>query len=88
MGGEFHGTGLSWQESTVTWETAPAADPLTVSALGPVTAGNWYEVDVTPLVTGDGALALRVTSTSADGADYSTKEGPAELVPRLLVVTR
>jgi uncharacterized repeat protein (TIGR01451 family) len=87
-GGEFHGADSSWEESTVTWDTAPAADPIALSSLGPVTAGNWYELDVTSLVTGDGSYSLRGTSTSGDGADYATKEGATGLAPQLLVTTR
>jgi hypothetical protein len=86
-GGEFHGIASSWQESTVTWNTAPAADPITLSSLGPVAAGNWYEVDVTPLVTADGTVSIRASSTSGDGADYSTKESATGLPPQLLVTT-
>lgn len=87
-GGEFHGVvDSSWQESTVTWENAPAADPIMLSSLGPVSAGNWYELDVTPLVNGDGTFSIRATSTSGDGADYATKEGAAGYAPQLLVTT-
>jgi acid phosphatase type 7 len=85
-GGEFHGSADNgWAESNVTWDTAPAAHPISVGALGPVAAGNWYEVDLTPLVTGDGVYSLRATSTSGDGADYSSKEGAFGFAPQLLV---
>jgi hypothetical protein len=87
-GGEFHGAvDNGWQESTVNWNTAPAADPITLSSLGPVAAGNWYELDVTHLVTGDGIYSIRASSTSGDGADYSTKEGASGFAPQLLVTT-
>jgi uncharacterized repeat protein (TIGR01451 family) len=87
-GGELRGVAdSSWQESTVTWDTAPAAGPITLSSLGPVAAGNWYELDVTPLVTGDGTYSVRVSSTSGDGADYSSKEGASGFAPQLLVTT-
>jgi uncharacterized repeat protein (TIGR01451 family) len=86
-GGEFHGASNDWQETTVTWDTAPAANPIALSSLGPVAAGNWYEVDVTPLVTGDGTYTLHASSTSGDGADYSTKEGASGFAPQLLVTT-
>ena len=87
-GGEFHGAvDNNWQESTVTWATAPAAEQIALSSLGPVAAGNWYEIDVTPLVTGDGTYSLHASSTSGDGADYSTKEGASGYAPQLLVTT-
>jgi hypothetical protein len=86
VGGEFRRTATdTWTEPTVTWATAPAADTAILATLGRVSAGNWYEVDVTPFVTGDGVVSMRVTSSSSDGADYSSKEGPASFVPQLVV---
>jgi hypothetical protein len=85
-GGDFHRVGdNSWQEETVTWNTAPTADAATIASLGPVTAGAWFEVDVSSLVTGDGTYSLRVTSVSSNGADYSTKEGTSGFAPQLVV---
>jgi len=73
----------TWTEGTVTWDNAPAADPTPITSLGPVSTNTWYEVDLTPLITGDGVYSLRVTSTSSDGADYSSKEGAN--APQLIV---
>ena len=84
-GGAFHRVAnTSWNEQTVNWNTAPPGDMAVLGSLGAVAANNWYEVDVTPLVTGDGVVSLRTTSTSTNGADYSSKEGSA---PPQLVVT-
>jgi chitodextrinase len=71
----------SWSESTVNWNNAPAAGA-TLATLGAVTIGNWYEVDLTSLITGDGTYSIRVSTTSTDGVDYSSKEGanPPQLV--------
>jgi chitodextrinase len=82
-GGEFRRVSdTSWNESTVTWGTAPGADSAIIGSLGPVSAGTSYQVDVSSLVTGDGTVGLRVSSPSTDGVDYSSKEGsfPPELV--------
>ena len=88
-GGGFGGAvDNAWEESSVNWNTAPAAGPISVSSLGPVTAGNWYDLDVTPLITGDGIYSLRGSSTSGDGADYATKEAAAGFAPQLVVNTR
>ena len=85
-GGDFYRVAdNSWQETAVTWNTAPAADPTPVASLGPVAVNTWYEVDLTSLVTGDGTYSLRVASTSTDGADYSTKEGTVGFAPQLVV---
>jgi uncharacterized repeat protein (TIGR01451 family) len=87
-GGEFYrALDSGWLESTVTWDTAPAADSVRLASLGRVSAGNWYEVDVTPLVTGDGDHSLRVTSPSSDGAEYSSEESVSGFAPQLVVTT-
>jgi hypothetical protein len=75
----------SWSESTVTWNSAPAADPTPVASLGRVLAGTWYEVDVTSMISGDGTYSIRISSTSTNGADYASKEGMAGLAPQLVV---
>jgi acid phosphatase type 7 len=75
-----------WSESTVTWNSAPAFGSPFVS-LGPVSTGTWYSVDVTSLVHGDGTVSIGVTSTSGDGADYTSSEGSVGFRPQLVVTT-
>ncbi|MEK6275747.1 MAG: DNRLRE domain-containing protein, partial [Actinomycetota bacterium] len=75
----------SWSEQSVTWNTAPAGEPTSVDSLGSVTVGNWYGLNVSPLVTGDGPVSFRMTSSSTNGADYATKEGAAGLAPQLVL---
>ncbi|WP_299442022.1 DNRLRE domain-containing protein [uncultured Phycicoccus sp.] len=88
VGGTLTGvTDTTWNQNTVTWSTAPAADGATLGSVGPVSAGSWYEVDVSPLVTGDGPVALRITSTSSNGADYASTEHSNGNAPELVVVT-
>jgi hypothetical protein len=70
----------------VTWNTQPQADPTSIASLGAVSVNTWYEVDLTSLVTGGGTYSIRIASTSANGVDYSTREGTAGSAP-LLVVT-
>lgn len=93
-GGKFHQLADvsqcgGWSEVSmtgVTWNTAPAASPAVpaLASLGAVTNGSWYEVDITPLITGDGTYCLRVDSTSSDGADYSSREA-SSFAPQLVV---
>jgi acid phosphatase type 7 len=88
VGGAFYKVAdNSWNEGTVTWNNAPAADPNSFATLGAVVAGNWYEVDVSSLVTGDGTFGLKMVSTSGDGAYYASKEGTAGFAPQLVLVT-
>jgi len=86
FGGEFHRvTDTSWSESTVNWNTAPSADSNILASLGRVSMNTWYEVDVTSLVNGDGSYSLKVSSTNADGAYYSPKEGATGFAPQLVI---
>ncbi len=85
-GGDFYKTTTStWSEGTVTWNNAPATTGSAIATLGSVSANTWYQVDLTSGVTGDGVLSLRVTSTSSDGADYTSKEGTSWFKPQLIV---
>jgi len=88
VGGAFYKVAdNTWNEGTVTWNTAPAADTVSFTTLGAVVAGNWYEVDVSSLVTGDGTFSLKMVSTSTDGAYYTSKEGAAGFAPQLILTT-
>jgi parallel beta-helix repeat protein len=64
----------AWSESGTSFGNAPAFGPVVASS-GPVTAGNWYSVDVSSLVAGDGLVSFAVTSTSSTGTSYSSREG-------------
>jgi RHS repeat-associated protein len=82
-GGDFYPVSDdSWQEETVTWNNAPAADTTLLGSLGDVNPNTWYEVNLTSLITADGTYSLRV-SDSVGGADYSSKDGAN--APKLLV---
>jgi acid phosphatase type 7 len=82
-GGDFRPvTDTSWNETTVNWNTAPSAAATSLGTIGAVVTGNWYELDVTPLITGDGTFSIKAISTSGDGANYSSREGanPPQLI--------
>jgi chitodextrinase len=87
VGGSFQGGDPLWSESSLSWTLQPTLQPPTVATLGAVTTGTWYEVDVTPLVKGDGAVTIAATSTSADGAHYASKERTGGFAPQLVVAT-
>lgn len=69
----MYSTSTAWTESTVTWNTAPPAGVL-LGSLGAVSKGVSYDVDVTPLVTGDGSVAVRISSANADEVTYQARE--------------
>ena len=87
-GGTFRPTATTtWTENTVTWGTAPAAVAGPTASLAAVTAGTWVTLDVKAFVSGDGVVSFRVSSTSSNGADYTSSEGAAAFAPQLIVTT-
>ncbi len=85
-GSVYRVTSQTWTES-VTWATAPAADTAPLVTLTNAVTGTWADFDVTPLITGDGTFSVRITSTSADGAAYTSREGTTAQRPQLVVTT-
>jgi hypothetical protein len=77
----------TWSEASVTYNTRPAIDGPTLATLGAVNAGQWYELDVTPAVTGNGTLSLGMKSSSSNGAHYASRESGA-FAPQLQVTMR
>ena len=88
FGGEFLvDSDSTWDESNVTWNTAPTGDLGSAGALGSVRSGTWVEFDLTGWVTADGFLTLRVgNSPTSNGAGYSSKEAAANH-PELIITT-
>ena len=85
-GSAYRVASQAWTE-TVTWATAPAADPIPITTLGKAVRNTWVDFDVTPLITGDGTYSVQIASTSSDGADYTSREGTAVQRPQLVVTT-
>jgi len=46
----------SWQDGIITWNNAPVALTNLLASLGSVSVNNWYEVDLTSFITGDGTI--------------------------------
>jgi hypothetical protein len=86
-GGDLRLLTSSWSESTVTWNTPVTFSSTVTATLGSVSAGNWYEFDVTGLLGSGSTLDLIVTTTSSDGADYASREASSGNGPRLVVST-
>jgi hypothetical protein len=74
----------SWTETGVTYNTRPPIDGATLSSLGAVSIGAWYELDVTPAVAGDGTISLGLRTSSSDGTHYASREDAAH-APQLVV---
>jgi parallel beta-helix repeat protein len=74
----------TWSETQTTWNNAPQIGPI-VTSTGPLQAGNWYLIDVSSAVSGDGLVSFAITNPHTTGAVITSKEGshPPELyVPK------
>lgn len=71
----------TWDETTITYETAPAFDTLVGETAG-FGAGTWVDIDVTPLIQGNGLVSFALTAKSATAISYSSREGsnPPQLI--------
>ncbi len=78
-------TDTSWQEATLTYDSRPESNGAVLATLDSTSVGEWYEFNVTGAVSGDGMLALSITTTSTDGVHYASREDVAN--PARLVVT-
>jgi hypothetical protein len=76
----------TWGEGTITFNNAPAFDASATASSGPFPAGQWLSLDVTPLVAGNGAVSLVLTTTSQTTTSLASREDTA-LPPSLLVET-
>jgi fibronectin type 3 domain-containing protein len=86
-GGDLYSTTNGWSESSVTWNTAPAAGATKVSSVATAVALNSsYFFDVAPLITGDGTISVLIKSPNSDGARYYSKEsGTSAQAPQLQI---
>ena len=85
----------SWGETTITANNAPPiGDPIASS--GPVSRGNWYTIDVSRLIAGDGLVSLAILTSSSASISISSRESgrspqivlPAPTSPSPFVVTQ
>jgi acid phosphatase type 7 len=77
----------AWTESTLTATNAPSpAEPITASS-GPLVSNTWKTFDVTPLVGGNGVVAIALTPISTTNLRVASKEGGPATAPQLTVET-
>jgi hypothetical protein len=78
----------AWSEGTLTFARQPAkaVDLTPIGSSGPVKAGSWTNVDVTPLLDGNGTASLVLSTPGVTGLSLASREVPAH-APRLVVQT-
>jgi parallel beta-helix repeat protein len=71
----------TWSETGITFNNAPAIGS-SVGSSGPFSSGAYIEVDVTPLVTGNGLVSFGVTTPHTTAISYGSRQSttPPELV--------
>ncbi len=85
-GGNWFTTATGWVETALNWGNAPAITGAPFASVsGPVTAGQWIEIDVTAKITGDGTYSFAGTTAATDTVAFASRESAN---PPQLVVTR
>ena len=82
-GGTWFRSPTNWNESTLTWLDAPTIDPTTsFASTGSVSPGQWIDIDLTQIVTGNGTFGFAARTSNSDRVIYSSREGsnPPQLV--------
>jgi hypothetical protein len=74
----------TWEERTITFNNAPSFDAPAAVTTGPFPAGQWLSLDVTPLVVGNAAVSLVLTSSSQALISIASREDTA-FAPSLVV---
>jgi hypothetical protein len=78
-------TTTRWSGRTITWRTRPSATGSAASDHGRIVAGEYVDLDVTAIVTGNGTYGFLLWPTSPDGLDVDSLQGAHP--PRLIVQT-
>ena len=77
----------TWTETGITWNNRPPRAPTATADLGAIATGTTAEWDVTPLVTGDGAVNVVVgPAPTSDAATFRSDENTTNQ-PQLVVTT-
>jgi hypothetical protein len=83
-GPAVHTSKDSWTENAVTWNNRPQPDGAAIEDLGNVPTG-WLEIDVTSVVTSNGAITFLLVPTGSNGCDFNSRESSNK--PQLVIET-
>jgi hypothetical protein len=83
-GPAVHLSNNNWVETTLNWNNRPAALTATLHDLTTAISPNqWFELDVTAAVTGNGAYTFVLSTSTTDGLTMATRE--TNFAPQLVV---
>lgn len=74
----------NWGETTINYGNAPESSEVAVGSSGPVKGGNWYSVDVTSLVKGNGLVSFALTTSNQTAISLASRES-GNNAPQLIV---
>lgn len=74
-----------WEERTITYNDAPPVGGVVASS-GSFTSGTWTEVEVTPLISGNGTVNLAFTTAHSTAMNLASRETGAN-APQLIIET-
>jgi peptidoglycan/xylan/chitin deacetylase (PgdA/CDA1 family) len=66
--------GNNWQEGTIVYSGSPNPSGTITASSGPLTAGTWVSVNVTPLVKSNATITLALTGTGSPAAALASRE--------------
>jgi chitodextrinase len=78
-------TDNSWDENTVTYNTAPALGSLLGSS-GSFTSGSWITFDVTPYITGEGTYSFGITTPGSTTLKFASKESGSNMAQLIIIL--
>jgi hypothetical protein len=77
-------TDNSWTETGITWSNRPPPTGGAVANYGIIATKNWVEIDITPVITGNGTYSFVFLPDSTDGASFYSREGTS--LPELVLI--
>ena len=77
---------VNWGEKTITFNNAPALGGQ-IGSFGAIKSSSWIEIDVTPLVKGNGTFSLAISGINATAVSLASRES-GTFVPQLVVAAR
>lgn len=83
VGGALHVVPTTWTEGALTYANAPTPAGTPVATLGAVSASTTVELDVLPVLAGNGTYAFALQSTSTNSALFASRE--SGLAPELVL---
>jgi hypothetical protein len=75
----------TWGETTINYSNAPAFDVVTATS-GAFGTGVWTNVDITPLIPGNGTFSIALTTTNSTAFSLGSREAGVN-APQLVIET-